>query len=198
MATRDEFVSKPPLLGDGELVERAQKGQVAAFEDLFERHRDRVYTIAYAVLGNPTDAVDVVQDTFLRAFKKLHRFRKDGAVSAYLYRTARNAAIDILRARKGVQTTSLDEADGSPRPIPDPGDTPERAFRRRTNEEALIRAVAQLSEEHRAVLVMHHIEGLSVEAIARELRIPAGTVKSRLGRGREALRRKLLGTLDLG
>ncbi|MER3412746.1 MAG: RNA polymerase subunit sigma-24 [Armatimonadota bacterium] len=198
MATKDVIVSKLPLLGDGELVGRAQRGEVEAFADLFDRHRDRVYTIAYAVLGNPSDAVDVVQETFLRAFGKLSRFHKDGAVSAYLYRTARNAAIDVLRSRKGIQTTTLDEADGSPKPIRDPGDNPEQALRRRTNEEALVLAVSRLSEEHRTVLVMHHIEGLSVDAIAKELSVPAGTVKSRLGRAREALRRKLLGTVDLG
>jgi RNA polymerase sigma-70 factor (ECF subfamily) len=195
MSSGDDFWSEVAI-ADGELMRRAQAGEEAAFEALFERYRDKTFTIALSILGDPSEAADVVQETFLRAYRNLARFREDGAIKSYLYRTARNAAIDTLRRRK-TDSTSLEHPDGGERSLLDPNDRPDQRLQKKTNLIELHKALNSLSEEHRVVIVMHHLEELSVDQIAEELKIPVGTVKSRLGRARETLRRKLLGTLDL-
>jgi RNA polymerase sigma-70 factor (ECF subfamily) len=178
-------------LQDGDLVERAQKGSEDAFEKLYYRHLDKLYSLAYGIVGNQADARDVVQDTFLRAYQRLPQLRRDGAILGYLCRTASNAAIDILRARRNSRAVHLDDvkADLLPNDEPDP----EGELEANINQAALAAALMQLSEDHRVVVVLHHLEGCPVEEIAQRLAIPAGTVKSRLGRAREALRRRLLG-----
>jgi RNA polymerase sigma-70 factor (ECF subfamily) len=179
------------LLADEVLIELAQKGQRAAFETLFQRYRDRIYTLAYGILGNSSDAKDVVQTTFLKVYKHLGRLKKEPGVGAFLARVATNTAIDILRARKAIPVVSLDE--GTLTPQAHPHERPDIYLERKTTKEILMKALAQLPAEQRVVIVLHHLEGLSVETIAKKLKIPVGTVKSRLGRGREALRRKLKG-----
>jgi RNA polymerase sigma-70 factor (ECF subfamily) len=195
MRPNDDYWNEVAV-ADGELMRRAQAGEDGAFEVLFERHRDKTFTIALSILGDAAEAADVVQETFLKAYRKLHRFREDGAIKSYLYRTARNAAIDALRKRR-TDSTPLEHADGGERVLLDPTDRPDQTFQKKTNLIELNKALNSLSEEHRVVVVMHHLEELTVEQIAEELQIPVGTVKSRLGRAREILRRKLLGTVDL-
>lgn len=181
------------LLADQVLLELAQKGQRAAFETLFQRYRDRIYTLAYGILGNSSDAKDVVQMTFLKAYKHLGKLKKEPGIGAFLARVATNAAIDILRAREASSTVSLDE--GTITPEANPQERPDVYLEKKTTKEILMRALAKLPAEQRTVIVLHHMEGLPVELIAKRLKIPVGTVKSRLGRGREALRRKLMGQL---
>ena len=182
-------------LADGELVEMAQNGHRPAFESLFYRHQDRIYTLALGIVGNPSDAKDVVQETFLKTYKKLSSLRKDGAVLAYLCRTASNSAIDVLRSRKGVHQVALDDA-GRELQISSPAPNPEEAYQQMANNHALASALMELSEEHRVVVVLHHLEGLAVEDIAKRTGVPVGTVKSRLGRARETLKRKLTGKVE--
>lgn len=177
-------------LTDAELVDRARQGEQAAFESLFHRHQDRVYTIALGMLGNPEDSKDVVQETFLRAYRRLASLNGEQGVLAYLCKTASNASIDLLRKRKGARSVSIDDFDESLLAAW-PGQRPDQAGDQLAMRRVLETALASLSEEHRIVVVMHHIAGLPVDEIAAELRLPVGTVKSRLGRGREALRRKL-------
>lgn len=180
-------------LADAELVELAQKGQRAAFESLFHRHQDRIYTLALSILGDPSDAKDVVQETFVRAYRRLSHLRGDSGVLSYLCRTATNAAIDIIRERKGAQAFSVEAFAESGFDFADHRATPQHALEKRVENDALFRALTSLPIDQRIVVVLHHLEGKQVEEIARILKIPAGTVKSRLGRGREALRRKLMG-----
>lgn len=176
---------------DGDLVELAQKGREDAFEKLYYRHLDKLYSLAYGIVGNQADARDVVQETFLRAYQRLPKLRKDGAILGYLCRTASNAAIDVLRARKSSQVVHLDDVRADS--MPSNGPEPEGVLEANINQSALAAALMQLSDDHRVVVVMHHLEGCPVEEIAVRLGLPAGTVKSRLGRARETLRRRLLG-----
>lgn len=176
---------------DGDLVEQAQKGREEAFEKLYYRHLDKLYSIAYGIVGNQADAKDVVQETFLKAFQRLHQLRRDGAILGYLCRTASNAAIDMLRSRRNATVVHLDES-WSDTLASDESD-PKEAFEIKVNNVALTAALMQLSDDHRMVIVLHHLEGCPVEEIASRLGVPAGTVKSRLGRAREALRRRLIG-----
>ena len=178
-------------LQDGDLVERAQKGREDAFETLYYRHLDKLYTLAYGIVGNQADARDVVQETFLKALKKLPKLRPDGAILGYLCRTASNAAIDVLRARRSSHTVHFDDVQAETLPSDDAD--PKEALELKLNNAALTAAMMQLSEDHRVVVVLHHLEGCSVEEIASRLALPVGTVKSRLGRARETLRRRLLG-----
>ncbi len=179
------------LLADEVLIELAQKGQRSAFETLFQRYRDRIYTLAYGILGNSSDAKDVVQTTFLKVYKHLGRLKKEPGVGAFLARVATNTAIDILRTKKASPAIPLDE--GIIASQASPSERPDIYLEKKTTREILMQALAKLPEEQRIVIVLHHLEGLPVETIAKRLKIPAGTVKSRLGRGREALRRKLKG-----
>lgn len=179
------------LLQDGDLVELAQKGREDAFEKLYHRHIDKLYSLAYGIVGNQSDAKDVVQETFLKAFQRLPKLRRDGAILGYLCRTASNAAIDVLRARKSSHVVNLDDAKADLLPTDEPD--PKDALQSKINNSALAAALMQLSDDHRVVVVLHHLEGCPVEEIAHRLALPTGTVKSRLGRAREALRRRLLG-----
>jgi len=178
-------------LQDGDLVEQAQKGRGDAFEKLYHRHLDKLYSLAYGIVGNPSDARDVVQETFLKAFERLPKLRRDGAILGYLCRTASNAAIDILRSRRTSKVVHLDDVGGDSLPSQD--SDPKETLESKLDDRALAAALMQLSDDHRVVVVLHHLEGCSVEEIANRLDIPPGTVKSRLGRAREALRRRLLG-----
>lgn len=179
------------LLPDGELVELAQQGQRSAFENLFQRHRNRIYTVALGIVGNPTDAKDVVQETYLKAYLKLPRLNKDGAVAAYLCRTASNAAIDVIRSRRTSTSMTADD-DGYLLPLPSTDPEPGAILEKQLTHRALMDAVLELPDEHRLVIVLHHLEGQPVDQIAKRLRIPVGTVKSRLGRAREVLRRRMI------
>lgn len=193
---RNEAMRRPiGLSQDGELVARAQGGEDEAFEGLFHRHKDRIYTVAYTILGNQSDANDIVQETFLRAYRRLNRLRKDGAIVSYLCKTARNAAIDLLRANGNARPDPLDGSDASSIDPVSHRPGPDAELRRQIDNDALGVAIAELNPDHRVVVVMHHIEDLPVDEIATELQIPVGTVKSRLGRARAALRRKLIGPL---
>jgi len=178
-------------LQDGDLVELAQKGSEDAFEKLYHRHLEKLYSLAYGIVGNQSDAKDVVQETFLKAFQRLPKLRRDGAILGYLCRTASNAAIDILRARRSSKVVHLDDMREDSLLSRD--DDPKEALESKLDNKALTAALMQLSDDHRIVIVLHHLEGCSVEEIASRLALPPGTVKSRLGRAREALRRRLLG-----
>ena len=180
-------------LSDGELIGLTQQGNRAAFESLFHRHQDRVFTLALGIVGNHADAKDVVQETFLKTYKRIKSIDTERAVLAYLLKTASNTAIDTLRARKTNTLFSIDAQD-SPQ-IQSTQLTPQNIAERAGDEQHLFQAVLSLPDHQRVVIVLHHIRGLPVDAIAKRLRIPEGTVKSRLGRAREVLRRKLIGKI---
>lgn len=181
------------LLTDGELVGLAQKGERPAFEELFHRHRDRLYTLALGITGDQNEAGDVVQETFLRAYKRLHALEKDRSLIAYLCRTASNTAIDVLRARRQNKTVSLDEHADLGLDAQAVRLGPDGTVIRDHQAAILMEAVVALPEDQRVVIVLHHLEDIGIAEISERLKIPAGTVKSRLGRGREILRKKLEG-----
>lgn len=149
------------------------------------RNEQRIYNLSLRMLGRPEDARDATQETFLAAFKKLPSFRGESALSTWLHRVAVNSCYDILRRRKRRAEESLPEDPG-----PAPGDVAE------SSSEAVDvqRALAQVPEEFRTVLVLHDVQDLPYEQIAEILGIPVGTVKSRLHRGRVGLARLLAGT----
>ena len=184
-------------------LQRAKEGDIKAFEEIFQLYHRRIYNAVYGMLGDPDDAQDVTQDVFMRLHDALPTLRADEAFSTYLYRIALNLCRDRARRKKRVRFQSMDtprtddEGDSEPMDFPDQGKLPEETL---TNDELQRRvreAVQTLSPDHRAVIVMHHFQGMEVNDIANILKVPTGTVKSRLARGRDQLHRKLRGYLNL-
>ncbi len=183
-------------VSDEELVRRVQKGNSVAFEELVRRYERKVYNIAYRILGNEEEAVEALQDTFLRAYRFIPRFRFKSSFYTWLYRIATNVSLTRLRRRKAQETVSLDEpvknTDDLVFDLPDTGQTPEQAFQQKRLREKLQEAVKSLPEDYRAVVILRDIEGLSNEEVSKILKISIPAVKSRLHRGRLALREKLV------
>jgi len=175
---------------DAPLVARAAAGDGDAFAGLYETHRERVYRLAYRYVHNQQDALDLCQEVFVRAFESLTRFKGESRFSTWLMRIATNTCIDHLRHSRVRQAAELDEqwVTGDAR-LPGRRSTPapERGLDRQELGAAIEAAIAQLSPEHRAVFVLHEIEGLTYQEIAETVGIPVGTVMSRLHYARKRL-----------
>jgi RNA polymerase sigma-70 factor (ECF subfamily) len=167
---------------DAHLVERAALGDVAAFEALVESRLDRAHRTASAILGNPSDAHDVVQESFLAAWRHLPRLRDPRKFDAWLAKTIVNRCRDVLRRRQRSPEVALDASvdasdDGGMLDV--------------DRDVALTRAFEQLSAEQRFLLVMHHLHGTPIAELAAETDTPEGTLKWRLHAARAALQRAL-------
>ncbi len=168
---------------DRPLVVRAREGDLGAFEALVERHRDVVYRVTARVLGED-EAEDATQDTFLRAFHRIDRFRGDGSFRAWLLQIAHNSAVTVAGRRAAEPVPLSDVADTGVVATPKtPADEIEAGERRRR----LDVKVKGLSPNHRAVLVLRDIEGFSYDEIATVTQTPVGSVKARLHRARGEL-----------
>ena len=175
---------------DRELVERFARGESRAFDTIVEKYEQRVYAITLRMTGNVEDARDAMQDVFISALRALRSFRGDAQLSTWIHRVAVNASLDVLRKRKRHVAQPLEEA--GERPSDDVG--PEDAAARAARAVEVQRALQNVSEEHRAVLVLHDLQDLDYTETAAALDIPVGTVKSRLHRARIEMAR-LLGHL---
>jgi RNA polymerase sigma-70 factor (ECF subfamily) len=167
---------------DLELVRRFKEGDQDAFTALMGRHERRVFNLAYRMLGRREEALEATQEAFLSCFRHLGRFRGDSAFSTWLHRIAVNACYDMLRRQAPLST--LDPELVPPPPHPDHSDAVAAAT-------DVQRALLEVPEEFRAVLILHDVQDLQLQDIAEALGIPVGTVKSRLHRGRVALGRAL-------
>jgi RNA polymerase sigma-70 factor (ECF subfamily) len=179
---------------DGALVERVRGGDVAAFEPLVEKYRQRVYRLAYNVLRNQEDAWDVAQEAFIKAYKALPAFRGQSAFYTWLFRIAMNVAHDKARQRgaqgRAFGTERVTEEEWE-RTMPDAGEDPDAAAARAEQRARITRALETLPEHHRAIIMLSDLEGLSYREIADVLNIPMGTVMSRLHNARKRLRSAL-------
>ena len=175
-------------LNEQKLIELAQKGDQSAFEQLLDRYQKPIFHHALRLVGNPEDAADVTQEVFIKVWRNLSSFRGESEFSTWLYRLTDNAAIDLIRREKKRRDDSSlnDEESTAVLPV-DPAPTPHQAAEQKELQQALADGLAQLSEEHRRVLVMREIGGLSYEEIGNILNLSAGTVKSRIARARISL-----------
>ena len=179
---------------DLRLINECLQGQTEAFGELVHLYQDRLYNTVFRLMGNAEDAQDVVQETFLSAYQSLPNFKGDSLFFTWIYRIAINTAISLKRKQK---TTISINAGGEKGSILDPLDTsefsqPEHAMEVAEEEIQIQKALNQLSAEHRTVLVMKDIDGHKYEAMAEVLKVPIGTIRSRLHRARLELRELLL------
>jgi RNA polymerase sigma-70 factor (ECF subfamily) len=172
---------------DEELVSRYVRGEQRAFDDIVQRYHRRVYAIALRMTGNPEDARDVCQDVFINAMRALRRFRGDAMLSTWFHRVAINASTDHLRRQRRHLGPGLDDVPERAADEPDPAERAEGASR----AEAVHAGLKDISDEHRAVLVLHDLQGLDYAEVADVLGVPLGTVKSRIHRARSELARRL-------
>jgi RNA polymerase sigma-70 factor (ECF subfamily) len=176
---------------DQALIERCRNGDVAAFEPLVVKYRDRVWRLAFNVLRDREDAWDAAQEAFIRAWQALPSFRGQAAFYTWLFRIAMNVATDRTRQRaargRAFGTERVPEEDWD-RLMADQEAGPDDAAGRAEERERITRALAALSEQHRAIIMLSDLEGLSYREIAEVLDIPMGTVMSRLHNARKRLR----------
>jgi len=173
-------------LDDRILIKMVLQGDADAERQLYETHVDRVFRMAYRMAGDVTQAEDLTQDTFIRAFDRLADYRGDAPFGAWLHRVATTVILSALRRRKRVQTVESLRDDletvGAPAPVGDPD-----------LKRHLEHAVNGLDEPHRLVFVMHDMEGFTHQEIAAAMDTPVGTAKARLSRARQKLRDALAG-----
>lgn len=183
------------MTGEKVLLARAKKGEIAAFESLMTAYENRIYSLALRSTGSEQDAADITQEVFLRAWKNLDSFRGDSSLSTWLYRVTSNLCVDFARkkAAEGMPT-SIDDEESPAADLVDASRMaqPEAAAENSELREELQFALAQLSEEHRRVVLLRDVAGMTYTDIARTLGLEEGTVKSRLARARASLRKILL------
>ncbi len=187
------------LTAENEFLERLRAGESEAFDLLITRYSNDVYSLLYRLTGDADEAGDLTQDTFLNALRAIGKFRGDSELKTWLFRIAINESRNRFRwwkRRRRESTVSLDAPAGeNERTLHDtmPGNaaSPEENILNREREDALLKALNALPDIYREAVVLCDIENQSYDEIARELNVAVGTVKSRIARGREELRRKL-------
>jgi len=172
-------------------IERVLKGDVNAFEDLVTAYEKNVYNLALRMTRNEEDASDMAQEAFIKAYNSLPNFRGDSKFSVWLYRIVSNVCLDFLRKQSRRPAVSLsmedEEGESSELEIPDESQSPEQLLERKMTRESVRRALELLPEEHRQILLLREIQGLSYEEIGQTLSLEEGTVKSRIFRARKKL-----------
>ncbi len=182
---------------DARILRGLRAGIDEAYEELIERYEQQLYGMTYRLLGNQTDAADVVQEVFLKVFRTINSFREQSSLRTWIYRIAVNEAHNHRRwfARHCRNEVSMEseraDCQNSIEYAPDPGRSPYDQTLENENKNLIERALTQINPIFRTAVVLRDIQNLSYEEIAEILQVSLGTVKSRILRGREALRREL-------
>ena len=179
-----------------ELIAKAKQGDESAFADLLAQNQSKIFTLTLRMTGNRQDAEDLAQEAFLNAWRGLKNFQGDSSFSTWMYRLASNACIDHIRAQKRrhevLDTTALENEDGETIHLPDSRFDPQQQLERQEIRHAVAQGLSTISEDHRRILVMRELSGMSYQEIGDILTLDAGTVKSRIARARGAMRKILL------
>lgn len=190
------------VLEDHRLISGLQAGEDSAYEQLIERFQAPVYNLAWRLLNDQADAGDVAQEVFLKIFRNVGSFRGDSSLRTWVYRIAVNESHNrrrwLFRHRRGETgiEDNFDDLESREKPLMDSGETPFDFTMNREAQVLLEEALADINPVFRAALVLREVEDMSYEEIADILEVSIGTVKSRIVRGREALRRNLANRLD--
>jgi RNA polymerase sigma-70 factor (ECF subfamily) len=190
------------VLEDQRLISSLQAGEESAYEKLIERFQAPVYNLAYRLLNDQADASDVAQEVFLKIFRNVGSFRGESSLRTWVYRIAVNESHNrrrwLFRHRRGEMgiDETFEDSDCREKPLMDAGETPFDFTVNREAQVLLEEALAGINPVFRTALVLREIEDMSYEEIAEILEVSIGTVKSRIVRGREALRRNLATRLD--
>lgn len=181
---------------DLSLIAACRAGRPEAFGTLVKRYQDRLYPTALRLTGRPEDALDLLQDAFLRAFVKLSGFHGESSFYTWIYAITVNLALSERRRKHPVRLRRAGE-DESPEPVDhSPDCDPSSRIQRIERDRVIQDALNALAADHRAVLVMKEFDGFRYEEIAELLKVPVGTVRSRLHRARNELRDRLKGIID--
>ena len=177
---------------DTELVRKAAAGDSDAFEQLVLSYEKPIYNLCLRMCGNADDAMDLTQETFLKAWRSLGSFRADAAFSTWLYRLCSNLCIDHLRReqKRKILPLQVEDSDGDERPldVPDPAAGPEERLSAQEDRQQVAAALQSLEPEYREALTLRVLHDLSYADIAAVLQVREGTVKSRIARAREKMR----------
>jgi len=177
---------------EGDLVKRARRGDLNAYDELVQRYQQRIYATIYHMTANHEDANDLAQDSFIKAFQALKSFRGGSSFYTWIYRIAVNKTINFLKQRKHKHHFSLNDLDFNTENNPDlvaliSDKTPHREVGLAELQEKLNEALMKLSEPHRMVVVLHDVQGQSHDEIAEIMDCNIGTVRSRLFYARQQL-----------
>jgi RNA polymerase sigma-70 factor (ECF subfamily) len=176
---------------DSTLVRAAQQGDMAAFEELVARHRDRIYARAYSMMRNEEEAVDLSQEAWVKGWQRLRQFQGDSSFATWMTRVVINLCLDQLRKQKRQRTESIEamdeESGGVERQMPVVSANPTAGLERGELRQRIDRALNQLSYEHRTALVLHEFEDMEYKEIAKAMGCSIGTVMSRLFYARRKL-----------
>jgi RNA polymerase sigma-70 factor (ECF subfamily) len=183
---------EPAPVQEMDLVKRARRGDLAAYDDLVRRYQERIYATVYHMTANHEDANDLAQEAFIKAFQALKSFKGGSSFYTWVYRIAVNKTINFLKQRKNRAQMSLDDLDFNAEHDPDlvaliSDKTPRREVALAELQEKLNAAMQKLSEPHRLAVTLHDVQGLSHEEIAKIMDCNVGTVRSRLFYARQQL-----------
>ncbi|MDB6033731.1 MAG: polymerase sigma factor RpoE [Verrucomicrobiales bacterium] len=180
MATQHKYAE----LADDKLVRLAQRGDMLAFEELVGRHRDKIYARAFSMMRNEDEAVDLSQEAWVKGWQRLKQFQGDSSFVTWMTRIVINLCLDQLRKQKRHRTESIElmeeESGGVERQMPVVTINPTEGLERSELRQRIDKALAQLSMEHRTVLILHEFEELEYKEIAKRMQCSIGTVMSRL------------------
>jgi len=183
-------------LMEADLVRMARQGDLASFEELVARHRDKIYARAYSMMRNEEEALDLSQDAWVKGWQRLAQFQGDSSFITWMTRIVINLCLDQLRKHKRQRAESIEameEDGGVERQMPVIHPNPTAGLERVELRERIDRALAQLSHEHRTVLVLHEFEELEYKEIAKRMKCSIGTVMSRLFYARRRMASLLAG-----
>src|SRR5437773_3399230 len=186
-----------PDVPDEKLVRRAQRGDMVAYEELVARHRDKIYARAYSMMRNEDDAVDLSQEAWVKGWQRLTQFQGESSFLTWMTRIVINLCLDQLRKQKRHRAESIElmeeESGGVERQMPVVTVNPTAGLERQELRQRIDKALAQLSVEHRTVLILHEFEELEYKEIAKRMQCSIGTVMSRLFYARRKMANLLAG-----
>lgn len=188
-----------PESEENDLVQAAKEGDFAAFEELVARHRDKVYARAFSMMRNEDEALDLSQDAWIKGWRRLEQFHGKSSFATWMTRITINLCLDQIRKKKRQRAESIEQMDeesgGVERRMPSVNPNPTEGLERDDLRLIIDKALGQLSEAHRTVLVLHEFEELEYKEIAKRLDCSIGTVMSRLFYARRKMA-SLLGNLQ--